>query len=330
MKNDDFVLKNGHSFCNSRYLNGGQAPLSTEEINQILPPRSKDAYVSYGTTLRPALPDRRVAGIDSQQNKHKKMELISIVMLLGIGLLQRVRGGLRVKEEYEALEEMAVELARARAAEKVRGWQNFTLFCSNFTLLHSAFTHSSPFNCQVRGWQQTLSRTGDVLHDNLWVPLCLKDSEQANPEGVPPQHCRRHHWLSTLFKYDTISWVIVVIVVTQAYRALLCFEYGPSVQVILTIAVARLLRVSCFTATTLPVIVLDCRLDWRGIENGGGCGDYLFSGHAVMQFVGLCMVWDGHIRSRPRWPLPLLLLLTLASAAALFGYAVERYHYTSV
>ena len=203
-----------------------------------------------------------------------------------------------MKEEYEALEEMAVELARARAAEK------------------------------VRGWQQTLSRTGDILHDNLWVPLCLKDSERENPEGAPPQHCRRHHWLSVLFKYDTIAWVIVIIVVTQAYRALLCFEYGPSVQVILTVAIARLLRVSCFTATTLPVIVTDCRLDWRGIENGGGCGDYLFSGHAVMQFVGLCMVWDGHLRSRPRWPLPLLLLLTLASGAALFGYAVERYHYT--
>jgi|EP01046_Picozoa_sp_COSAG06_P013729 hypothetical protein len=47
-----------------------------------------------------------------------------------------------------------------------------------------------------------------------------------------------------------------------------------------------------------------------------------------MQFVGICMVWDGHLRRRPRWPLPLLLLVTAASGVALFGYALEKYHYT--
>ena len=228
------------------------------------PRRSLDAYVSFGNTIRPPLPEDRVAK-----------------------LLQQVRGGLGTREEADALNELGIELARARAAES------------------------------ARGWQQMLTRTKDVVHDGLFSPLCLTDREQKSPESAPAQHCHRHRWLTTIFRYDTIGWAVVVIVCQQAYRSLLCYEYGPSIQVILTIAVARFLRVTCFTATTLPVILVECRLDHHGIQSGGGCGDYLFSGHAVMQFVTLCMIWDGHLRRRPRWPLPLLLLATSASGMSM-------------
>ncbi len=290
------------------------------------PRRSRDAFISFGNTIRPPLPEDHVAE-----------------------LLQQLRGSLDTQADAAALNELGIELARARAAET------------------------------ARGWQQTLTRTRDVIHDDLFSPLCLTDDERESPENAPPQHCHRYRWLTTIFRYDTISWAIMVIVFQQAYRSLLCYEYGPSIQVILTIAVARLLRVTCFAATTLPVIMVECRLAHDGIQNGGGCGDYLFSGHAVMQFVTLCMIWDGHLRQRPRWPLSLLLLATIASGTkpgkyssssfrvctqiisshlrsighpiflpsrrasgscslrdgcwrragvALFGYTLERYHYT--
>ena len=49
----------------------------------------------------------------------------------------------------------------------------------------------------------------------------------------------------------------------------------------------RLARVSCFASTTLPVIDLSCRLRFNGIQNGGGCGDYLYSGHTIIHAVRL-------------------------------------------
>lgn len=224
--------------------------------------RSRDAFIAFETSVRPPLPETYVAE-----------------------LLQKLRGALAAEQDRNALDELGIELARARGAEA------------------------------ARGWQQTLTRMKDVVHDRLFPSLCLTDVELESPESAAPQHCRRYRWVSEIFRYDTIGWAIVLIVVQQAYRSLLCYEYGPSIQVILTIALARFLRVTCFATTTLPVIALDCRLEHNGIENGGGCGDYLFSGHAVMQFVTLCMVWDGHLRRRPRWPLPLLVLVTSASGA---------------
>ena len=232
---------------------------SAMETNQT---RSRDAFIAFETSVRPPLPEAYVAE-----------------------LLQRLRGMLAAEQDLDTLNELGIELARARGAEA------------------------------ARGWQQTLTRTQDVVHDRLFPKLCLTDDELVSPENAAPQHCRRYRWLSEIFRYDTIGWAIVLIVVQQAYRSLFCYEYGPSIQVILTVALARFLRVTCFATTTLPVIALDCRLGHDGIQNGGGCGDYLFSGHAVMQFVTLCMVWDGHLRRRPRWPLPLLLLVTSASGA---------------
>jgi hypothetical protein len=88
------------------------------------------------------------------------------------------------------------------------------------------------------------------------------------------------------------------------------------VQVVLTVCTTRLLRVSCFSATTLPVVNLDCRLTFEGIQNGGGCGDYLFSGHAIIQATFLLMLHEQQSSSL-RLPVPVLLLLCSLSVVAL-------------
>jgi hypothetical protein len=144
------------------------AGLSPEQRDLFRPERSDDAYISFGNSVRPALPEADVGK-----------------------LLQQVRIGLATRDGIESLDALGVELARARAAEKARGWQH------------------------------TLSRMHDIIHNTLFEPYCLSDVEQDFPEGTSPQHCRRYHWMTLVFRYDTIGWIIVLIVVMQAYRTLL-------------------------------------------------------------------------------------------------------------
>ena len=42
----------------------------------------------------------------------------------------------------------------------------------------------------------------------------------------------------------------------------------------------------------------------------------------------MCMLLDQYQRRAPRWPLPLLAPLFLASLVACIGYTLERHHYT--
>ena len=61
-------------------------------------------------------------------------------------------------------------------------------------------------------------------------------------------------------------------------------QFGPTLynfrsrlhQVVLSVAALRLLRASCFVATTLPNVDMECRLRYTGLQglHGGGCGDY--------------------------------------------------------
>ena len=256
------------------------------EAEALAAGRSADAYISAATALRPPMPEAE------------------LLRTLGIVRADLPRGRTAAqqwqwKQAAGALEDLAVELARARSGEA------------------------------VRRHQQELGSVRDIVHDNLFLRLCVGE-EELDHADISPQHCRRFRWMILLFRYDTIEWVVGLLVAVQSFRAVFCYEYAPAVQVLLTICVARLLRVTCFVGTTLPLIDVTCRLG-KDLGNpiNGGCGDYLYSGHAVIQFVGLCMVWQAHLRRRPRWPLPLLLLVSLASLAAVFGYTLERYHYTA-
>jgi hypothetical protein len=196
---------------------------------------------------------------------------------------------------------------------------------------------------EARGARQELGRIRDPVHDRLFGWLCFgeesqaapADTQQAGPPEVPSlaqaagrqltldnealrrsQGCAGIPWLALLLKYDTIGWVLVLVLLSCIYRALLCYEYLPTVQVVLTVCTTRLLRVSCFSATTLPVVNLDCRLTFEGIQNGGGCGDYLFSGHAIIQATFLLMLHEQQSSSL-RLPVPVLLLLCSLSVVAL-------------
>jgi hypothetical protein len=39
------------------------------------------------------------------------------------------------------------------------------------------------------------------------------------------------------------------------------------------------------------------------VSNGGGCGDYLFSGHAIIMWVCMLVLFHQRAISAPRWPL---------------------------
>ena len=102
----------------------------------------------------------------------------------------------------------------------------------------------------------------------------------------------------------------------------------------------------------MPMINKRCRIDYTGrVTNGGGCGDYLFSGHAIIMIVCLLVLFHQRAISSPRWPLwckftvtmhsgaratfsdrlvvsAVLVPLTVLFFGCVVGYAVEKWHYT--
>ena len=83
-------------------------------------------------------------------------------------------------------------------------------------------------------------------------------------------------------------------------------------------------------ATSLPMINLSCRPRFgvTGIQTAGACGDFLFSGHASIVAASICLFWAQRWAGAPRWPLALLVPLTVLLVVVSFGYAFERWHYT--
>lgn len=89
------------------------------------------------------------------------------------------------------------------------------------------------------------------------------------------------------------------------------------------------LRTTCFLCTSLPMMNKSCRVEYSGrVSNGGGCGDYLFSGHAIIMWVCMLVLYHQRAIAAPRWPLWFLLPLSGLFALCVVAYAVERWHYT--
>ena len=72
-----------------------------------------------------------------------------------------------------------------------------------------------------------------------------------------------------------------------------------------------------------------CRVEYSGrVSNGGGCGDYLFSGHAIIMWVCMLVLFHQRAIAAPRWPLWFLVPLSALFTLCVVSYAVERWHYT--
>ena len=71
----------------------------------------------------------------------------------------------------------------------------------------------------VRRHQQGLGSVRDIVHDNLFLRLCVGEEELDHPD-ISPQHCRRFRWMILLFRYDTIEWVVGLLVAAYAGRDL--------------------------------------------------------------------------------------------------------------
>lgn len=210
------------------------------------------------------------------------------------------------------LDKLIVDLAMARGAE----------FASNASII--------------------LGRTVDPLHDVLWTQLC-PEQQDCGPAAscqseVPwtPQGCWpfKDHWIGTVihhvFAGINIGLCLVIMVTTLVWRGAFNAEYTFIHRLIFSLAVLRLLRLLFFGCTSLSMINLSCRTQFgvNGIRNGGACGDFLFSGHGSIVAASVCLFWSQRAAGAPRWPLLLLLPLTLILVVVTFGYAFERWHYT--
>ena len=119
-------------------------------------------------------------------------------------------------------------------------------------------------------------------------------------------------------------------VASLVWRGAFNAEYTFIHRLITSITVLRFLRFCFFGSTTLPMINLSCRTSFivNGIKNGGACGDFLFSGHGSIVAASICLFWSQRSAGAPRWPILLLLPLTILLVVVTFGYAFERWHYT--
>jgi hypothetical protein len=92
--------------------------------------------------------------------------------------------------------------------------------------------------------QLLLGKVRDPFHERLraWMG-CLESQVGVgdNPAVMQPQGCRVG-WVMLALRYDTISWVLLLLVSLCAHQAIFCYEYSQTVQIVLTIALARLLR----------------------------------------------------------------------------------------
>jgi hypothetical protein len=163
----------------------------------------------------------------------------------------------------------------------------------------------------------------DLLHDTLYHKCVDKPELPHSPQG-----CVDRLWLRVFLTNVAVHWAIAIIIVTLVWRAMLCYEYVIAHRLATTLIGSHGVRTTCFVATSLPMMNLRCRTQFTAVSNGGGCGDYLFSGHAVVMVSCLLMMFHQHAISAPRWPLWLLCLLTLCFGVVTFGYALERWHYT--
>jgi hypothetical protein len=85
------------------------------------------------------------------------------------------------------------------------------------------------------------------------------------------------------------------------------------------------MRTTCFVATTLPLTNISCRLTYSfDIGDVGGCGDMLFSGHAIIIAAAWCIIWEQRYL-----PIVVKVALTLAGLHTGFISALERFHYTA-
>lgn len=186
-----------------------------------------------------------------------------------------------------------------------------------------------------------LGRTTDPLHDMLWPQLCPEQDcapAASCQSDVPwtPQGCWpfKGHWIGTVihqvFQYVNIGLCLIIMVTTLVCRGAFNAEYTFTHRLIITVVVLRLLRLLFFGCTSLPMVNLSCRTQFgvNGIKNGGACGDFLFSGHGSIVAASVCLFWSQRAAGAPRWPLLLLLPLTLVLTVVTFGYAFERWHYT--
>ena len=183
-------------------------------------------------------------------------------------------------------------------------------------------------------------RVADPVHDQLWTTYCPEELNCTHAEQCQwetpwtPQGC----WpfkdafigkaINFVFKNVNIGFCLVVLIGTLVWRGAFNAEYALIHRLVGSLFILRLLRVAMFGATTMPMINLSCRTRFRSVTNGGGCGDFLFSGHGSIIAVSLCLFWAQRAASAPRWPLMLLLPTTLILVAVTLGYAWERWHYT--
>jgi hypothetical protein len=131
-----------------------------------------------------------------------------------------------------------------------------------------------------------------------------------------------------IFTYVNIGLCLVVMVSSLVFRGAFMAEYTLIHRLIGSLCLLRLLRICTFGATALPMINLSCRPRFQSVTNGGGCGDFLFSGHGSIIAISLLLFW-GQWRARaPRWPLLLLIPLSLCLVLVSVGYALERWHYS--
>ena len=131
-----------------------------------------------------------------------------------------------------------------------------------------------------------------------------------------------------IFKYVNIGLCLGLMIITLVYRGAFNGEYVLIHRTIAAFAAIRIARTAAFLATSLPVINLSCRARFTGVSNGGGCGDYLFSGHGSIIVVSLCLFWTQRADHAPRWPLLALAPLSALLVLVLAGYALERWHYS--
>jgi hypothetical protein len=151
----------------------------------------------------------------------------------------------------------------------------------------------------------------------------------AKPYTYNTQGCHsRLAWLKPFFLRVHVGLAVALLIADLVWVGLFRFEYVLAHRLIFTLLGAHGFRTLTFLSTRLPTIALDCRVNEADMSKLGGCGDYIFSGHAVVMLSLLCLVWSQRAARRPRWPLLLLLPLSVALALAVFGYALERWHYT--
>lgn len=170
-----------------------------------------------------------------------------------------------------------------------------------------------------------LTRVHDIIHSTVYDLWCIDEPNLPHS----PNACIDRLWAREFFKFVTIHWALAIIIVVAVFRAVFRYEHVVNHRLCTTIFITHGLRTTCFLCTGMPMINMRCRIDYTGrVTNGGGCGDYLFSGHAIIMIVCLLVLFHQRAISSPRWPLWFLVPLSVLFFGCVVGYAVEKWHYT--